>query len=205
MIIVSPYLKEYDVISSQTLLMNPFIVTVLLTSLYLVTDNRRFFVIGVLILVPIFVVNMLHLLKVANINLIFSSLMYIVYFSYISLFLCKYLIKSKEVSLNVLYAAVCLYLFIGFIWSFIYIAIYYSIDNAFAFSDAIQASTDINLHITDIFSYFSFVTMTTLGYGDITPTHAISRTWVSVETVLGQLYLAIVMARLVGLTISNGK
>ena len=47
--------------------------------------------------------------------------------------------------------------------------------------------------------------MTTLGYGDITPIHPIARTWVAAQSILGQLYLAIVMARLVGLYIVDAK
>jgi hypothetical protein len=53
------------------------------------------------------------------------------------------------------------------------------------------------------FIYFSFVTLTTLGYGDITP----SQTWVStlnyLEAVIGQLYVAIVIARLVSLYLAK--
>ena len=47
--------------------------------------------------------------------------------------------------------------------------------------------------------YFSVVTLTTLGYGDIVPTSSISRMLVSVEAITGQLYLAVLVARLVGM------
>jgi hypothetical protein len=51
--------------------------------------------------------------------------------------------------------------------------------------------------------YFSFVTMTTLGYGDITPGNTLTGTFVYIEAIVGQLYLAIMMARLVGLYIAS--
>ena len=54
-----------------------------------------------------------------------------------------------------------------------------------------------------VFLYFSFVSLTTLGYGEIVPAHAWTRLLSSVEAVIGQLYLTILVARLVGLHISQ--
>ena len=50
--------------------------------------------------------------------------------------------------------------------------------------------------------YFSFVTLTTLGYGDIAPLSQTARTLAWAEALLGQLYLTILVARLVGMHIS---
>ena len=54
------------------------------------------------------------------------------------------------------------------------------------------------------FLYFSFVTLTTLGYGDITPQTSVGRLVSTVLAVFGQLYLTILVARLVGLHVSDG-
>jgi hypothetical protein len=51
--------------------------------------------------------------------------------------------------------------------------------------------------------YFSFATLTTLGYGDIVPTSPVSRMLASVEAIAGQLYLAVLVSRLVGLHIAE--
>jgi hypothetical protein len=53
--------------------------------------------------------------------------------------------------------------------------------------------------------YFSLVTMTTLGYGDITPDSDTSRMLASMEAVIGQIYLAVLVARLVGLQIAQSS
>jgi hypothetical protein len=50
----------------------------------------------------------------------------------------------------------------------------------------------------DRFTYFSFVTLTTLGYGDITPMTRAAKNLAALEAIFGQLYLAILIARLVG-------
>ena len=51
--------------------------------------------------------------------------------------------------------------------------------------------------------YFSLVTQTTLGYGDIVPTSASSRSLVTFQAVVGQVYLAVLVARLVGLHVAE--
>ena len=53
--------------------------------------------------------------------------------------------------------------------------------------------------------YFSFVTLTTLGYGDIVPTTPQARAVADAEAILGQLYIAIFVARLVGLHLAQGR
>jgi voltage-gated potassium channel len=52
------------------------------------------------------------------------------------------------------------------------------------------------------FMYYSFVTLSTLGYGDVTPLNEFSKPWAIIESIIGQFYLAVVLARLVGLQIS---
>ena len=52
--------------------------------------------------------------------------------------------------------------------------------------------------------YFSFVTLTTLGYGDITPLTPVSGNFAILEATVGQLYLTVLVARLVGMHISQG-
>ena len=58
---------------------------------------------------------------------------------------------------------------------------------------------------SDAFHYFSIVTLTTLGYGDITAVHPVARSVVMIEALLGQLYPAILIARLVTLQMETRK
>ncbi len=55
------------------------------------------------------------------------------------------------------------------------------------------------------FSYFNYVTLATLGYGDVTPLTRFARAWSILETLIGQFYLALVVARLIGLFITNQR
>jgi hypothetical protein len=55
----------------------------------------------------------------------------------------------------------------------------------------------------DVLVYFSFVTLTTVGYGDITPATATARQLAWVEAIVGQFYIAVVMAELIGLKVAQ--
>ena len=58
-------------------------------------------------------------------------------------------------------------------------------------------------HKMQTFAYFSFVTLTTVGYGDITPVHPVARVLAVGEALVGQLYPAILIGRLVSLQITS--
>jgi voltage-gated potassium channel Kch len=54
-----------------------------------------------------------------------------------------------------------------------------------------------------VFIYYSFVTITTLGYGDITPITGVARAFSMLEAIVGQIYLVVLVARLVGVNITQ--
>ncbi len=98
-----------------------------------------------------------------------------------------------------LFGAVSIYILLGLIYAL-----------AYMFLNLVSTSLVDNTGIANLdsrdpidFLYFSFVALTTLGLGDITPQNTISKGLVTSEAVLGQLYLTILVARLVGLTISR--
>lgn len=86
-------------------------------------------------------------------------------------------------------AAACVYLFLGIAWSFAY-QIVATVD-PFSFTGLTDPQREL--------FYFSFVTLTTLGFGDIAPASPAARALVTVEALVGQLFLVITIARLVTL------
>ena len=62
---------------------------------------------------------------------------------------------------------------------------------------------DAGVHFDSSLVFFSFVTMTTLGYGDIVPASPAARSLATLQAVVGQLYLAVLVARLVGLHVAE--
>ena len=92
-------------------------------------------------------------------------------------------------------AAIMVYLFLGLVWSRLYEITGLMIPGAFH----MEGSTTITSYI-----YFSFITLTTIGYGDILPIHPMARNLAVLEAITGQMYIAILIARLVSTT-SNGQ
>jgi hypothetical protein len=97
--------------------------------------------------------------------------------------------------------AVAAYLLIGMIWSLAYYVIALLIPGAFSIQGASSPGGGESLQ-SQLF-YFSFVTLTTIGYGDIAAVHPIVRMLVILEGVVGQLFPAILIARLVSLQIQS--
>ncbi len=99
--------------------------------------------------------------------------------------------------------AVAAYLLLAITWSLLYQLIELRIPGSFNLppSNTFAGARDPQHYLT----YFSFVTLTTLGYGDITPAHPTARMFVIIEALMGQLYPATMLARLVSLEITGRK
>jgi voltage-gated potassium channel len=100
---------------------------------------------------------------------------------------------TGSVDLNKIIGAVALYLLIGFIWSLLYTILLEFSPNALTGMEA--GPWYDNMPTT---TYFSFVTLTTLGYGDISPATPLAEIFVILEAVVGMFYLAVIVASLVG-------
>jgi hypothetical protein len=103
------------------------------------------------------------------------------------------------ITLHRVVGAVLLYLVIGFTFTALFCFVALLEPNAFT---GLQPLQD-NLAVASNFGYFSFVTLTSVGYGDIVPVHPYARGLANVEAIIGQLYPAPLLARLVTLEIAD--
>lgn len=126
-------------------------------------------------------------------TLLFESVA-ILFFAHVTWFVGWHIwSRRQQVDHEVLYAAICLYLVIGFLWSHIYLLMQ-MIDPASFHSDSASKLSRAD------FIYFSYTTLTTVGYGDILPSSRFARSFSIVEALSGQLYIAILISRLVSAT-----
>lgn len=102
----------------------------------------------------------------------------------------RVILTSRQVTLQLLVAAICVYLMIGLLFTFLYLGV-----NG-VHPDFFKQGTETE---PSIYLYFSFITMTTVGYGDFTPAGAVPRMLVIFEALLGQVFLVTAIARLVSL------
>jgi voltage-gated potassium channel len=107
----------------------------------------------------------------------------------------RYVLKSHEVTLDTIFGAFVAYFIIAFTFSCIYQAVAVFEPASFSMPGAAAGGHDASLKIQ--LNYFSFVTIATLGYGDIVPRLPVTQTLAILEAVIGQFYMAGIIAWLV--------
>ncbi len=106
------------------------------------------------------------------------------------------LTRMADVDANTLFAAINAYLLIGLTFAFGYMVVDALVPGSFDHNQILMGDAN---EAFESFLYFSYVTLTTLGFGDITPQSLEAGAFVYTEAMIGQLYLAVLVARLVGL------
>lgn len=125
------------------------------------------------------------------------------FFSLVAWTLLSRLLTEPEVQVDTIVGAISVYLLVGFAFAFLHSATAQLSPNAYAEvlphrqggADQIQGEFFEQL-------YFSLVTLSTLGFGDLVPVHPVARVLSVIEVIFGQIYLTVLVARLVGLHIS---
>jgi len=108
-------------------------------------------------------------------------------------------LKSTSIGPDDICGALCVYVMIGVIWSYFYAVTLIFNPQALALPE-IQP---VEAHLSGTLTYFSFVTLTTLGYGDIQPVTPLARTLCWLEAMIGQIFMTVLIARLVGLNLTH--
>lgn len=111
--------------------------------------------------------------------------------------------REGPVTSHRIYGAIVVYLLIGALWALLYQVVALTLPQAFRLPEAMAGGDPDALQ--RLMTYFSFITLTTTGYGDITPVHPVARTLAMCEALVGQLYPAITLARLVSLAVMHQK
>ncbi len=110
--------------------------------------------------------------------------------------LIRFIFNEKEVTKEVIYAAVVVYLLLAIAWAFAYLILEFFYQGSFS----IPAGQTPDFYP---FLYFSCVTITTLGYGDVLPLTQQASSLAILEAISGQMYLVVVVAWLVGMHVSR--
>lgn len=118
----------------------------------------------------------------------------------VALILLQFIFSVRTVTLDVLYAASAVYLLLGAI----FVPIYGIIETVTHAQTGLHAFSEAGVGPDELFPwqsfiYYSYVTLTTMGYGDILPVTMWARAAASLEAIIGVLYITIILARLVGL------
>jgi voltage-gated potassium channel Kch len=120
----------------------------------------------------------------------------VLFFAYMIVNILSFIYRQDKVTRDLIFSAVVVYLLMAIMWTFIYRVIETAHPGSFTVS-----TTDIYERMR--FIYFSLVTITTLGYGDIVPQTSLASSLATLEAVVGQLYLVTTVAWLVGVRVTQ--
>ena len=125
-------------------------------------------------------------------------LILITFYSWATWLAVRQVLFTGPIDTNKIVGAICIYLLMGLVWALSYLLIAQAIPDAF---NGLQQLPWYE-NFADV-SYYSFVTLTTLGYGDISPVAPIARFLVYMEAIIGVFYMAILVASLIGIRTSE--
>ena len=190
-----PFVEDFVGIS---FMIEIFVSAILLSGIYAVSEDRSSLLLALFTGLPaLFTSWSSHLIKAPSLFLI-HHIFAGGFFAAAVIIIIRHLINQKVVTIDLIWGAVCGYFLIGFMWGDIYILLETIQPGSFKFGQ--MEVLDI-----DSFNYFSFVTLATLGYGDIIPLTKQAQSLAIIETVMGQMYLAVNIAALVAIRISQAR
>ena len=192
LLVLGPILEKFVAIR---ILIDIFLTAIVLSMLYIATYKKRLVQIGRLLAMVMLISLWLKYFFNYEVFAATSMMIGVLFTIVVTAHTLAFIIKSETVTREVLYAAMVIYLLVAQLWALVY-----------TFLDLIDpASFNLPQGQSDflLFEYYSFVTLTTLGYGDITPLTKVAKAFSVLEAVVGQLYLVVVVAWFVGMRVSR--
>ena len=206
LLVIAPFFLD---LPQARIIINLFFTSVLLFSIVpLLKKNRQLLIIAVILVVPTFLVNWATTFSPGLWEFFpgIENLFSIIFFGYMLVVLLFVILRARKIDANLIFGSVCIYLLIGLEWAFIYSLLEHLTPGSFqgnfaGFSDAVQRGDWLLPQLL----YFSYTTLTTLGYGDIAPQTSPAQMFSSLEAITGQFYLAILVARLIAIHLSSAS
>ena len=171
---------------------------VLLSAVYAVSRKKHVFITGLVLVLFVFA-GLWSTYVLGNTLLTLVGFTFAIpLFVLVASIVLSDVLRAEKVTADKIHGAICVYLLIGVIWAVLYSLIEGIQPGSFSV-DQPQVHEENFRH----FLYYSFVTLSTLGYGDIVPVTPPAKTFSYMEAVTGQIYIAVLIARLVGLHIAH--
>jgi hypothetical protein len=192
MIIVSPFIERFE-----DGLIEAVLLTLVLSSAVLAVGGRRIaFIWGSMLSVPALAgkwVNYFRPDLVPAEAVLLSGLMFV---GFVVLNILGHILRASRVDSEILCAAIANYLMMGLLWSFAYLLVARIVPDAFAFTAGAPSGRAM-IGFNSL--YFSFTTLSTIGFGDIVPVSGAPRMLAILEAIVGMFYMTMLVARLVSI------
>lgn len=185
------------------LLMTVATTTVFIGGIASVSDSVRYGVIGFLLMLPPLVMGWITTAlgwESSNVFLV-PNLYSLPFYLFLLYVISSYVFRAGKVTQDRMQGAVCIYLLLGLLWANAYHVVHQLNPESFRFG---LAGTDLFLGAFRELMYFSYVTLTTLGYGDTVPISSHARLLALLEAISGVIFIGVLIARLAG-ALNNEK
>ena len=185
-----------NALSDGDLIESVLLTIVMFFSVRAVGSRRRTHLIAMVLLVPPMLAKWINHFRPDLISPLFYIVGAILFFGFVVAHLLRFIVQSPQVDGNVLSAGVSGYLLLGWLWIPVYLLVARLDHSAFNMPPG---------SVMNGFSafYFSFITLCTVGYGDISPVSSVARMLAVVEAITGLFYMAVLVSRLVSMHSSN--
>jgi len=191
LLLLYPFIRHFELTGLQ-MVSNGIITLILISSIHAVSDNRRHLWLSLVMIAPAIFVSWAGEFYPAQTLQLTAPVFLVVAFGFVAYHILRFALQAGSVDATKVDAAICVYLLIGVIWQNFYMLVDSFIPGSFENGQLTGGD----------FLYFSYITLSTLGYGDITPLNGPAQALAYTEAIIGQLYLTILVARLVGLHIA---
>src|SRR5438105_9019326 len=188
----APFVEE---IEGGELIVSGLFSLVLLAGIVAVADRKRVLVIAIVLAIPAIAGRWINHFRPDLAPPAVFLTAGLVLIAFVVANLLRFVLRAPSVNVEVLCASISAYLMLGLLWTMAYWLVDQLTPGAFAFN------TNAGKHSIRGFNafYFSFITLSTVGYGDITPVSKVARMLSAMEAMTGLLYVAVLIARLVAL------
>jgi hypothetical protein len=194
MLVVGPLVEEFV---HLRILMDILWSAIFVSAIYAVSQKKRHIFIAVMLALPMLGSIWTKYFFQHKALMAVGSLCGAAFILFAILQMLIFIYSHKEVTRDLIVGAAVVYLLLALMWTFIFVVVETLHPGSFSIPDG--PDTEAIHHSL----YYSFVTLTTLGYGDITPVTRLARSLSILEAVIGQLYLVVQVAWLVGIHVSQ--
>ena len=184
-LLVNPFIRPLGLIGH--LFSTLFLAMIPLASAYALTDDRKEAIIVLFIAAPFVILDGLNFIFTNRPLMVVAFSFGTILYFYIVALLVKNLLSIRVITADLIYCAISIYLLIGIMWAGIYTVI-----------EGISPGSFSGSSETPDLLYFSFVTLTTVGFGDIAPLTILVRRLAVFEAAMGSIYMAVIIAMIVG-------
>lgn len=180
-----------DRVEGGALILKIIYTFILLTGILSVAKEKKHFIVVSIFAVIGIVATWLSLVSPTKPVLVLHDFTTILFNAFFAMAILIKTFREGEITYHRIVGSIVVYLMVGLIYTYIFHAVY--------LLNGPSSFNNISGSALKEFLYFSFTSLTTMGYGDITPVHPLARSLANSEALIGQLYPAILIARLVSM------